>query len=111
MKILISLFFVLLLSSATTAQSSAAVDLANKMADKMRDTLQLSVSQRAQIFQTNIKLNNKKTLVRNHFQTRDSIGIHIQRIENTRDSLYKPELTVSQFSLYMQKRKVLINNN
>jgi hypothetical protein len=88
-----------------------AVQLAHKIADKMKDSLNLTNQQRARIFQINMDLFHRKDEARKKSNDRDVIGKEIQSIETTRDSLYKPELTTEQYVLYMQKKKVLVTNN
>lgn len=99
------------LFSTTSAQSQPSVELANKIADKMKDTLQLSLQQRQQVFAINLQLANQKKEVLRSYQNRDSIGHHLQRIETNRDSLYNPLLTPDQFLLYKSKKRVLVTAN
>ncbi len=92
-------------------QSSPSIDLANKIADKMNDSLTLSQSQRAQVFAVSIQLHNEKTTVRYQFTDRIVVGKELQRIENARDSLFKSILSDQQYILYKQKKRSLVNNN
>jgi hypothetical protein len=92
-------------------QPIPAVRVANKIADKMKDSLGLSQEQRQQVFAINIRLFNYKAEARKRYQNRDSVEIAMQHIENRRDSLYRSLLTEHQLNLYKQKKRVLISNN
>lgn len=92
------------------AQSPAA-QLANKIADKMSDSLALSSQQRQQLYAINMRLSNQKMQARSRSQNRDSVGVALQQIENSRDSLYRPILTQQQFDRYRQKKRKLVSAN
>lgn len=109
-----SVFFLLLIcaiTGLTYAQSSPAIELATRIADKMRDSLQLSDVQHRQVYAVNLALHQQKHNVRNKWQNRDSVRLALQRVENTRDSLYKTTLSAQQFELYRQKKRLLISAN
>ena len=91
--------------------SNNASALAGKIADKMRDSLQLSATQRAQINDINLQLSNQKQAVRSQSTDRNIVMASIQKIEGSRDSLYKSVLTESQFNLYRQKKRNLVSAN
>ena len=93
------------------AQTSQADIIADKIAQKMSDSLSLSSAQKSQLFQINLDLQSRKHLVWQQNSNIDSIQVHLQKIENTRDSLYRPVLTDDQFLIYSQKKKNLVNNN
>jgi len=93
------------------AQNTVATQLAEKIAQKMKDSLLLSESQKEQLYTINLQLSDRKSAVRQQYATSDSLGIKIQLVEKTRDSLYKAVLTEQQFILYRQKKKNLVNNN
>jgi choline dehydrogenase-like flavoprotein len=109
-RTLIALFAFALVNGAK-AQNSPAVDLANKIADKMRDTLGLTQTQRSQIFDINMQLHTQKQSIVGQSQNRDTIARRLQRIENTRDSLYNEKLTPPQFQLYKEKKRRIVNSN
>lgn len=92
----------------TNANANA---LANKIAKKMKDTLGLSSQQRNQIKDVNISLHDQKMAVRSQYTNRDSVSVKLQKIEKTRDSLYRPVLTQQQYDLYKQKKRNLVSNN
>jgi hypothetical protein len=96
---------------ASKAQPAPAVDLSTKIANKMKDSLNLSQQQQQQIFAVNMSLFNQKAQARTQYHVRDSVDKALQKIENNRDSLYRPILTQQQFGLYQQKKRTLISNN
>lgn len=106
--ILITAFFNSVI--AQTNNQDAGIILANRMADKLRDSLSLSSTQRDQLFSINIELHNRKMAARSGSQNRDSIGILFQQIENKRDSFYGTVLLEPQFLVYKQKKRYLISN-
>jgi hypothetical protein len=83
--------------------------LAGKMADKMKDSLSLTIAQRSQLYQINLQLTNDKLNVRKVYQQQDSLQKYMQRIENSRDSLYKSVLNESQFMIYKRRKIQLLN--
>ena len=89
------------------AQSPAA-DLSNRIAQRMKDTLQLSDSQKNVVYAINMQLHTQKMSVRQQY-TGDSVRYHIQRIENTRDSLYGAALPPDRYLLYLEKKKNLVS--
>ena len=93
------------------AQTSQADIIADKIAQKMSDSLSLSSAQKSQLFQINLDLQSRKRLVWQQYPDIDSIQVHLQKIENARDSLYRSVLTDDQFLIYSQKKKNLVNNN
>jgi hypothetical protein len=97
--------------SMTLKAQTPAEQLAVKIAQKMKDSLSLTELQKSQLYEINIQLNNSKSAARQQYTGSDSLGIKIQKIENTRDSLYSQILTEPQFLLYRQKKRNLVNNN
>jgi hypothetical protein len=85
--------------------------IANRIANKMKDTLQLSDSQRVQIYQINLQLNQQKANLRTQYTNIDSLRIKIQLVENNRDALYHDILSEEKYYLYLQKKRNLVNNN
>lgn len=111
-KILIGLFIQLFISLSVSAQINSAEAIANKIAQKMKDTLSLSEAQKEQVLTINKQLHQQKQAIwQQHNQGDSLITVHIQRIENTRDSLYKAILTDEQFKIYRVKKRKLVNNN
>lgn len=116
MKYTVVLLLVLCLSLATKAQSisdvpAPAVAIANKIADKLKDSLNLSQPQRAKVFAINIQLFNEKRDARASSQDPAVVGRRIQLVENRRDSLYAQVLSEKQKLNYKEKKKNLVNNN
>jgi hypothetical protein len=104
--ILICLFF----GASVHAQTQAEV-VANKIAQKMKDSLNLADSVRIKIYQINMQLDQQKLVVRNHYAGSDSLRIKVQQVENSRDALYQAVLPGEKFVLYRQKKRNLVNNN
>jgi hypothetical protein len=105
----------LLLSAAVfceaQATSPAAEALANKIAQKMKDSLALSAAQQQQVYNINLQLHQQKIAVRQQYPGNDSlITVNLQRIENKRDSLYQPVLGQAKYGQYQLKKKNLVNN-
>ena len=75
----------------------------------MKDSLGLTEDQGTQLYQVNLQLHEAK-MSKRQLYAGDSLQIHIQRIEGTRDSLYRQVLTTEQHALYLQKKNNLINN-
>jgi len=92
------------------AQSPAA-DLSNRIARRMKDTLQLSDSQKNAIYAINMQLHAQKMSARQQYSAGDSLQYHIQRIENTRDALYGTVLSPEKYLLYLEKKKNLVSSN
>ncbi len=93
------------------AQSTQAVEVAEKISQKMKDSLSLSEDQRQQVLALNIRLHTRKMEIRQRFAETDSLSRYFQRIENTRDSLYREILPEEKYLLYRQKKKNLVNND
>jgi hypothetical protein len=111
MKKVILILSVLLAFQWSNAQTSPANEVAEKIAQKMKDTLALTDAQKGQIFDVNIQLHNQKMLARQHQLVADSLRRQVQRIENTRDSLYNLVLPQEKYLLYLQKKRNLVSNN
>jgi len=109
-KLFISLFVTIIFCSQILAQSPAE-NLSAKIAQKMKDSLSLSNVQKNQLYAINMRLCGQKETVRQQYAATDSLRIKIQKIENTRDSLYSTVLTNQQLILYKPKKRNLVNNN
>ncbi|MDA3613494.1 hypothetical protein [Polluticaenibacter yanchengensis] len=78
----------------------------------MKDSLGLTSLEVTRVSMVNADLEDKKSAARQQYGPQaDSVQYHIQRIENTRDSLYQQALPVYKFTLYKQKKTNLISNN
>ncbi|MGN6264723.1 MAG: hypothetical protein ACTHM5_03570 [Ginsengibacter sp.] len=111
MKKIILAVAVIFAATGVKAQSANANALANTIATRMQDSLSLTTAQKDQVLNINLQLHSEKNLIRAQYSNRDSVGIKIQRIENTRDSLYKAVLTENQFTLYKLKKRNLVTAN
>lgn len=83
---------------------------AQKIAERLKDSLNLDAKQKAKIFNVNMQLYNLKMQARKEY-TGNELAKKIQSIENSRDSLYKAILPEDKYLLYRQNKKVLISNN
>ncbi len=110
MKIFVTTILLLITANCLYAQS-AGEQLSDKIATKMKDSLDLSIGQRGQVFAVNMQLHNQKMAIRQQYSNPDSLRAKLQRVEGMRDSLYKQVLTNEQYMLYRQKKSVLVNNN
>jgi hypothetical protein len=101
----------LLTCEISEAQSTQAIEVAEKISQKMKDSLDLNEEQRKNVYALNIRLHSRKMEVRQKFAETDSLSRYFQRIENTRDSLYREILPEEKYLLYRQKKKNLVNND
>lgn len=92
--------------------NSEAVQLAHKIAKKMKDSLDLSAQQRQQIYGINMQLHNQKQAVRQQYSGNDSLlTVNIRAVERQRDSLYRPVIGEEKYLRYQQKKRNIVNNN
>jgi hypothetical protein len=107
--------FTILLFAVFTAcaqqQETPEAQVAHKIANKMADSLGLTNQQRANLFAINMELSKKKKEARKKSTDRAIVGQELQKIEGTRNGMYKTVLTQEQYSLYLQKKRNLVNNN
>ena len=85
--------------------------VANKIAQKMKDSLSLTEEQRIALVTINMQINQSKAAVWQQYSTDSLIQVNLQLIENTRDSLYLPVLTTQQHQLYLFKKRTLLKND
>jgi hypothetical protein len=115
MKLIILFFASCLSLSFSYAQPNNQIDngqrLAKKVAQKIKDSLNLTGQQMNQLADINLNVHNQKKQVMSSGWSRDSIGRQLQRIENTRDSLYKQVIPAEKFEAYRKKKRNLVNNN
>ena len=106
---LLPVFF--LFAMSVNAQSNGQANLlSQKIAKRMQDSLGLTPQQRNHVFEVNMNLHNQKQLVRLNTVTQDSLRARLQRVENTRDSLYLPIIGINKYPIYLQKKRNLVNN-
>lgn len=111
MKRLIITIFVIAISITRIFAQTNAEQLADKIAQRMKDSLNLTALQKDKIFSINIELQNRKMQVWKEQKSQDSLKRYLQQVENTRDSLYKTILSPDQMAMYRQKKRNLVNNN
>lgn len=111
MKKIVSFIFLLSAINIGHAQSAAAIQLSDKIAQKMKDSLVITESQKVQIYNINMLLLSQKLNLRKQYTSVDTLTAYTQKIENARDSLYHTVLSEDKYLLYKQKKKNLINNN
>ena len=92
-------------------QPTPAHALAMKWAKRMQDTLSLTNRERQKVFQINMNIYQDKTRVRQQYAGNMTVlTSETQKIENTRDSLYKEVLPINKYGLYIQKKRTLLTN-
>jgi predicted Holliday junction resolvase-like endonuclease len=86
-------------------------NLEQKQSQRMEDSLQLTKTERLQIFKINSDIADQKSEVRK--KTSDILELTklTQQIENTRDSLYRIVLPKDKYVLYLEKKTKVLNNN
>ena len=109
-KIVLALLFITV-KTIVFGQSSPAEQVANKIAQRMKDSLLLSDAQKTQLYNINMQIHQQKMSVRQQYQGSDFLTYYVQKVENTRDSLYHTILAEDKYTLYKQKKKALISNN
>lgn len=110
MKKIIFVITIWLLIGKSYSQTSAAQQLAQLFADRMRDSLQLTEQQRNAIFTTNMLLHSQKQAIRREYSDTDSLQIKTQKVESMRDSLYKKILQPDQYQRYKERKRFIIRN-
>ncbi|NTS39869.1 hypothetical protein HRG84_03050 [Flavisolibacter sp. BT320] len=111
MKFLILILLGLTPLLSLRAQSTPYELVASKIAQKMKDSLVLSDVQFQAVYNVNLDIYHKKSALRKQFENTDSLSIQIQRVEQQRDSLYRPILSASQYNIYKQKKRWLVSAN
>jgi hypothetical protein len=110
-KYLIIALILLSKNDVYSQQTITSDYISSRIADRMKDSLMLTMNQRNQIFSINVMLQNEKSSIRQLINSSDTIRIKIQLIENSRDSLYNTILSSQQYLLYREKKRNLIKNN
>ena len=113
MKKLALLFIICLAFSPVYSQAdSIAISLATRLANRIKDSLDLSENERNKILSVNLELHKRKLNVRNEYSDPGELKYFIQQIENTRDSLYKSSIdTDEKFQAYLSRKKSLLQSN
>ena len=105
-----SLILLLVFKGNAQEENTPAAQLAHRIANKMKDSLNLSNQQTAKIFVANMDLHRQKAQAMSKPTGRPQITSDLQRIENSRDTLYKTILSTAQFNLYLEKKRNLVNS-
>ncbi len=104
-------FFIIGYAKAQST-SAHAVQISQKIAKRLKDSLGLNESQCNNIYDANMSLHQQKQQARvTHAGNMPALTTAIQAIENTRDSLYVPILTEAQLAVYKQKKARLLKAN
>jgi hypothetical protein len=111
MKKILIIILLITVSFCSKAQQTYAQQYSYKITEKMKDTLLLSESVKTRLYNINIDLQNKKAAVWQQYTNPDSLSVHLQQIENSRDSLYEFLFSNQQMVIYKQKKNKLISNN
>jgi hypothetical protein len=112
MKSMIALIILVLAFSSYCYSQSPSEAVSARIAQKMKDSLTLTEGQRAQLYAVNIQLYaQKRSIWQQYSSDSTQVQIHLQVVENTRDSLYRPFLSEEQYQLYLQKKKNIVTNN
>jgi hypothetical protein len=86
-------------------------EVANKQAGRLVTILDLNDSVLLKAYHINILLFQKKNDLRKQNIPLNLLIRGLQKIENTRDSLYHTFLTDDKFTLYLTRKNEVINNN
>lgn len=110
MKKSLILFVLICCISIAKAQTDPGAEIAARIADRMKDSLQLSNIQRDSVYTINLQLHTQKMTARQQHTEPEALRQAIQQVENIRDSLYRPVLGEEKYLLYKQKKINLISN-
>src|SRR5215212_6707309 len=100
MKVFFLLAIALWSLSGFAQTNAQAEELSRKIAKKMKDSLDLTADQQQAIFQVNMQLFNQKQAARQQYTNADSLRNALQRIENSRDSLYSTLMPIEKYLIY-----------
>ena len=95
-------------SQAQQAPDSVLRKRADAAAMRMRDSLALNNAEFTRIQVVNFQLIKQKTTQMNRAESHEVKRQKIQRIENTRDSLYQKILPASKYERYLRLKHLLI---
>lgn len=111
MKNALAIIALLIICAAAKAQQSPAEALAQKLATRLKDSLQLTEAHKTQLYNVNMQLHTLKQQRRQEYAGTDSLAFKVQKVENMRDSMYQAILPPEKYLLYREKKRVLLNNN
>ncbi|PZR25216.1 MAG: hypothetical protein DI535_18980 [Citrobacter freundii] len=92
-----------------TGESGTA--FAEKVANRMRDSLSLSAIQRDSIYAINVRLMQESQAARTKNLPPEELQTELQLIESTRDRLYKAILGQEKYLLYKPRKLALVFAN
>lgn len=107
----IMLFLIATFTSLQLNAQTPGEQLATKIAKRLKDSLVLTEAQQTQLYKINMELHNQKQVAFQRYTVPDSLRIHVQKIENTRDTLYSTVLSPTKYLLYKQRKRELLYNN
>jgi hypothetical protein len=107
----VSFIFICCVFNSAFSQTNAHEQVAGSIAQKMTDSLGLTTTQKNQIYNINMQLANQKALARQQYSSIDSVRYRLQKIENSRDSLYHTVLSEDKYFLYKEKKRFLVATN
>ena len=95
----------------SNGQQKLSESLAVKIARNVKDSLNLSNKEELDLKAANIEVINyqKESIVK--YKQRDSLSVYLQKAEYLRDMKYKVILGDSLYSIYKQKKAVLMKIN
>jgi hypothetical protein len=106
---IILIFIGIVIGETGLGQSATAISVSEKISQQMTDSLGLDESQRKRLNQINLQLHLQKMEIRKQFAEVDSLQKYMQRIENTRDSLYRDTMTKEKFQIYIIRKRNIVN--
>lgn len=86
-------------------------DIAYKQAKGLVSVLQLNDSFLIKAFHVNVLLDQKKGALRKQDMPLNLLTRGLQKIENTRDSLYQSFLPSDKYTYYLSHKNEVLNNN
>jgi hypothetical protein len=86
------------------AQSATAVHTAAKVANKMKDSLNLSTDQRSLIYEINLRIAEERETSGNSYPSGDSTINGLRGLAPWRDTMYKRVLSPEQFQRYIRRK-------
>lgn len=107
------IFFLVIVFAGEKAFSQSPIILAEKQAQRIKDTLQLTEAVKQQLYNINIGIITRKQSARETYKNNPTqLRAQIQLCENQRDSLYKTVIVPDQkYLVYLQKKTSLLSAN
>ncbi|WP_300601844.1 hypothetical protein [Niabella sp.] len=85
---------------------------AEKIANRISDSLRLKADQRNKLLKIESDLERQKfDIWEREEKDKKTIGIKLREVEINRDFLYKEVMTNEQYKQYLAKKRILLNNN